>query len=39
MWRDIVRKTDLEKNPKRFWKDDGRIIDGSKGKWMETYKD
>ena len=39
MWRELVEKTNLERNPKQFWKEVGRMMGISRGRMPETLKD
>ena len=38
MWRDLVRRTDLEKDPSKFWKEIGKMTERKKRVWQETFK-
>ena len=38
-WRELVKRTDLEKKPKRFRKEVGNMMERSKGKVPDSLKD
>ena len=39
MWRELGEKANLEKNPKRFWRDVRRMMGKSRGKRPKIFKD
>ena len=38
MWRELIAKTDIERNPRVFWKQIGRMMGKSREKQVEIYK-
>ena len=38
IWKKLIDKTDKERDPKRFWKDIGRMLGRKRKVWVEKLK-